>query len=110
MGAITRLLVDVAGLETINGLLGRERTRLCSAIQKEFVLELAVVHVTTRIVLRVKKVVRLSAISVKTKCRAIANAVVLHYESFTSFSHPRIDNNFFHRVALVFVDVLLQHN
>jgi hypothetical protein len=51
-----------------NGLLGRERTRLCSAIQKEFVLELVVVHVTTRIVLRVKKVVTLSAIFVKTKC------------------------------------------
>ena len=53
---------------------------------------------------------KLGLVTVKTKCRAISNAVVLNCELFTGCSHAHLDNNSFHRVALIFVDVLLQHN
>jgi len=66
--------------------------------------------VTTRIVLRGKKAVKLCIVAVKTMCRAIADAVVLNCESFTRCSHAHLDNNSFHKVALIFVDVLLQRN
>jgi hypothetical protein len=57
-----------------------------------------------------KKVVKLCLVNVKTTCRAISNAVVLNCEVFTGCSYAHLDNNSFHRVALIFVDVLLQHN
>lgn len=47
--------------------------------------------------------------TVKTTFRAISTAVVLNCELFTACSHALLDNNFFHRVALIFVDVRLQH-
>jgi pyrimidine operon attenuation protein/uracil phosphoribosyltransferase len=59
-----------------------------SAIQKEFLLKLALTRVTTRLVLRGKKVVKLCLVTVKTMCRVIANAVALNCESFTRCSHP----------------------
>ena len=80
------------------------------AIQKQLMLKLALFPVTTRIVLRKKKAVRLCTVGVKTRCRAMADVVLLNCESFTRCSHPHFDNNSFHRVALIFVGVLLRHN
>jgi hypothetical protein len=81
-----------------------------SAIQKEFRLKLALVRVTTRIVLRGKKAVKLSPEIVNATFTAIAVAVVLSCESFTGCFHPHFDNSSFRRIAPIFVEVLLQHN
>jgi hypothetical protein len=67
-----------------------------SAIQKEF-SKLTRTGVTTRIVLREKKGVQLNLVTVKTTCRAIANAVALNCESFTRCSPVHLDNNSFYR-------------
>ena len=66
--------------------------------------KLALTPVTTRIVLRGKKAVKLCLVTAKTKCRAISNAVVLNCELFTGCHHARLDNNLFYLVALIFVD------
>jgi hypothetical protein len=81
-----------------------------SAIPKELVLELPLVRVTTRIVLREKKAGRSIAVIVKTTRRAIADAVVLNWESFTKCSRAHFDDNSSHRTALVFVEVLLRNS
>jgi ribosomal protein S14 len=107
-------LVDCRRIRKLsrNGLLGTEKKRLCEFVgnPEGIILKLALSRVTTRNVLRGKNPVKLCLVTVKTTRRAIANAVALNYESFTRRSHAHLDNNSFHRVALIFVDVLLQHN
>src|SRR5216684_2211008 len=46
----------------------------------------------------------------KSICRAISNAFVLNCELFTECSHDDLDNTFSRRVALIFVDTLLQNS
>jgi hypothetical protein len=50
--------------------------------------------------------VKLGLVTFKTKCRAVSNTVVLNCELFTECYQAHLDNNSFHRVALIFVDVL----
>jgi hypothetical protein len=91
---------------------GSEKKRLCGFVcnPEGIILRLTLSRVTTRIVLRGKKAVKLCLVTVNTRRRAMANAVAFNYESFTRCSHAHLDNNSFCRVALIFVDVLLQHN
>ena len=53
---------------------------------------------------------KLSLAIVNATFTAIAHAVVLNCESFTRRSRQHFGNNSFHRFALIFVEVLLQHN
>jgi hypothetical protein len=55
-------------------------------------LELALTRITTRIVLRGKKAVKLCLVTAKTTCRATANAVALNCESFTGCYQAYLDN------------------
>ena len=73
-------------------------------------LKLALVRVTTRIVLREKNWEAWRYRRQIHSQRAIADAIFLNCESFTKCSRPNFDNNSFNRVALILVEVLLHHN
>jgi hypothetical protein len=57
--------------------------------------------VTTRIVLRPKKAVKVWLATTKSTRRAISHAFVLYRELFTELSHTDLDNKFTDRIALI---------
>jgi hypothetical protein len=71
---------------------------------------LSYTRVTTRIVLRSKRPAEPHFPTAKNMYRAILNAFVLNCELFTDWYHADLDNNLFHPVALICIDVLLKYN
>ncbi len=66
-------------------------------------------HLSPPVLFSGQKSLDVCVATAKSMYRAISNAFVLNCELFTQCSHD-LDNNSSHRVALVFVDILLQNN